>query len=80
MPLSCLKTYEGMSQEEVDALDVAYDSGSTLPKALEMANGVWNLHVPFFYAAVLEMLRRLVCDAQEMQQTEACFARGELTD
>src|SRR5262249_22527673 len=42
VPLSCLKTREGMSQEEVDALDVAYDGEDTPPQALEVANGVWN--------------------------------------
>jgi len=80
VPFYCRKTVEGMCQEEINALDVAYDGGGTLPPALEMVNGAWNLQVPFFYAAVLEMLRRLVCDVQQMQQAEACFARGELMD
>jgi hypothetical protein len=79
VPVSCEKTQDGLTQPQVNALDVAYDSG-TLPPALEMDAGVWHLNVPCFYAAVVEMFRALICDSQQMQRTEACFARGELTD
>ena len=80
VPFACGKTQEGMLQGQVNALDVAYDEGNVLPPALELGAGVWNLNVPFFYAAVVEMLRALVADPAQMSQTEACFARGELTD
>ncbi|MGH8248812.1 MAG: hypothetical protein ACREUU_20575 [Gammaproteobacteria bacterium] len=79
VPVSCEKTPEGLTQAQVNALDVAYD-GQSLPPALEMGGGVWHLNVPYFYAAIVEMFRALVCDPLQMQQTEACFARGELTD
>jgi hypothetical protein len=76
---SCEKTAEGLSQPQVNSLDVAYDNG-TLDPALVLEGGVWHLNVPYFYAAVVEMFRRLVCDSQQMQAAEACFERGELTD
>jgi len=53
---------------------------ATFCHRLDLGAGVWNLNVPFFYAAVVEMLRALVADPAQMSQTEACFARGELTD
>jgi hypothetical protein len=79
-PIACDKTEEGMTQAQVNALDVAYDGGHALPPALELGAGVWRLNVPFFYAAVVEMLRTLVADPSQMNQTESCFANGELTD
>lgn len=79
VPVSCEKSREGLTQLQVNALDVAYD-GQARPPALEMSAGVWHLNVQYFYAAIVEMFRALVCDSQQMQQTEACFARGELTD
>lgn len=69
-----------MSQQDVNALDVAYDHGQALPPALEMGGGIWHLNVPYFYAANVEMLRALVSDSAQMQQVEARFAAGELTD
>jgi hypothetical protein len=80
IPFACAKTTEGMSQAEVNALDIAYDGGNSLPPALELGTGGWNLNVPFFYAAVVQMLRALVADPAQMIRTEACLARGELTD
>src|SRR4029077_1367748 len=77
--VSCEKTPEGLTQPQVNALDIAYD-GQTLGPALEMSAGVWHLNVPYFYGAVVEMFRALVCDPQQMQKTETCFARGEFTD
>jgi hypothetical protein len=79
-PIACAKTEEGMNQAQVNALEVAYEGGHVLPPALELGVGVWNLNVPFFYAAVVEMLRALVANPAQMAETEACFARGELTD
>ena len=75
----CEKPERGLTQVQVNALEVAYD-GQTLPSALIMSAGAWRLNSPHFYAASVEMFRALICDAQQMHQTEACFARGELTD
>ncbi|MFL5241283.1 MAG: hypothetical protein ACJ8FY_04185 [Gemmataceae bacterium] len=80
VPVSCDKTAEGLSQAQVNALDVAYESGNVLPPALELAGGLWHLNVAYFYAATVQLFRALVADGHQMQQTEACFARGELMD
>ena len=80
VPITAEKTAEGLSQAEVDALDIAYDGGHHLPPALELAGGVWCLNVLHFYAAVVEMFRALVNDPAQMNQAEACFVRGELMD
>jgi hypothetical protein len=80
VPIASEKPVEGLEQADVDALDVAYDGGHHLPPALELAGGIWHLNVPYFYAAVVEMFRALVNDPAQMNQTEACFARGELMD
>lgn len=80
IPIDCLKTEEGMTMAEVDNLDIAYDGGRSLTPALEMDSGRWKLNVPYFYAAVVEMLRALVYDSAQMTQSEACFGRSEWTD
>jgi hypothetical protein len=80
IPFSLDKFEEGQTQAQVDALDVAYDGGNVLPPALELASGRWRLHIPHLYAATVEMFRALVADPHQMQQTEVCFARGELID
>lgn len=80
IPIDCLKTEEGMTMAEVEALDIAYDGGRSLPSALEMDSRRWKLNAPNFYAAVVEMPRALVYDSAQMMKTEACFGRGELTD
>jgi hypothetical protein len=80
IPFSFNKFAEGQTQAEVDALDVAYDAGKALPPALELVSGRWDLHIPHFYAATVELFRALVADPQQMQQTETCFARGDLID
>jgi hypothetical protein len=80
IPFALNKFGEGQTQAEVNALDVAYDDGKALPPALELLSGRWHLHIPNFYAATVELFRALVADSRQMQQTEACFARGELKD
>lgn len=79
MPFSCEKPPEGLSQPQVNGLDVVYDGG-TLEPALVIESEVCHLNVPYFYAAVVEMFRALVCDSEQMRATEACFERGEYTD
>jgi hypothetical protein len=79
-PVSCDKTLEGLTQAQVNALDVAYDGGIVLPPALELEGGLWRLRVPYLYAATVELFRALVADSRQMQRTEACFVRRELMD
>jgi hypothetical protein len=87
VPVICdkLGSPSGMSQRDIDTLDVVYDGGGCLPQALQMGidtlgNDFWDLRLPFLYGATVELFRRLVADPQQMRQTEACFSRGEFTD
>jgi hypothetical protein len=70
----------GATREQVQQLDVAYDSGAILHPALELVNGIWELNVPYFYAGALCMLRRLASDGAQMQRTEQRFMNGQFTD
>ena len=83
VPIAIVKPKDGLTIEQVSVLDGAHDSTwqvERLPPALGMEGGAWQLNVPIFYSAVVELFRRLVCDDTQMEKAEACFARGELTD